>query len=140
MLKIQLLFLSLSAATINLIVTSLPARANCTENIAYNSNVVIKAIVIKAMQRRWQDLQQQKIYPWGETRPYDKLSGTSITLTPAFLQLSPEQKQQVITEVFAYKVTPEESSKAGGYVGAYAPHLVYASDGRIVFDPRIDFL
>ncbi|MHC5717786.1 hypothetical protein [Nostoc sp.] len=87
------------------------------------------------MQRRWQDLQQQKIYPWGETRPYDKLSGTSITLTPAFLQLSPEQKQQVITEVFAYKVTPEESSKAGGYVGAYAPHLVYASDGRIVFDP-----
>ncbi len=121
MLKIQLLFLSLSAATINLIVTSLPARANCTENIAYNSNVVIKTIVIKAMQRRWQDLQQQKIYPWGETRPYDKLSGTSITLTPAFLQLSPEQKQQVITEVFAYKVTPEESSKAGGYVGAYAP-------------------
>ncbi|MEH2056120.1 MAG: hypothetical protein V7K97_08180 [Nostoc sp.] len=83
MLKIQLLFLSLSAATLNLIVTSLPAKAICTEDYGYNSNIVIKAIVIKAMQRHWQDLQQQKIYPWGETRPYDKLSGTSITLTPA---------------------------------------------------------
>ncbi|MFK0730966.1 MAG: hypothetical protein ACIWVG_07315 [Gloeotrichia echinulata HAB0833] len=129
MLKIQLLFLSLSAATLNLIVTSLPARANCTEQIASSE------IVIKAMQRHWQDLQQQKIYPWGETRPYDKLSGNLITLTPAFDKLRGEQKQQVITEVLAYKITPEERKNAGDYLGTYPPHSVYANDGRIVFYP-----
>jgi|GEM_PF-5459353 hypothetical protein len=133
MLKIQLLSVSLSAVTLNLIITNLSARAVCTYDLGYSGKV--RSIIIKAMERHWQDLQQQKIYPWGTARPYDKLSGTSITLTPAFDKFSPAQKQQVITEAFAYKVTPEESSIVGSYASDhYANYLIYSSDGRIVFD------
>jgi hypothetical protein len=87
------------------------------------------------MERNFRQLQQQKIYPWGEVRPYDKLSGTEITLTPDFDKLTGQQKQQVLDKVTSYTLTPEERKAAGDYFGTLAPYVIYDSDERIVSYP-----
>ncbi len=120
----RILCLLLSIATLNLIVAILPAKANCSEQIATSE------VIRNAVKRRFEELQKQQIYPWGKIRPYDKISGNNIILTSAFDQLTGIQKKQVISEVLLYNLTEEERN-AGVYIGI-PPHSVYASDGRIV--------
>ena len=67
----------------------LPASANCLDGIAD------REFVRPLMQRRWQQLQAQTAYPWGRLRPYGRIEGDTLVLSPDFYQLDREQKRAV---------------------------------------------
>lgn len=104
--------------------TTAPAFANCVEELAPIEQ--IRA----AMERQWQQLQQQTTYPWGEARPFGTLVGDRITLTPEFDRLTGSQKRQVIDAVFSYTLTPEEQAINRAFIG---PYEIYTNDGRLIY-------
>ncbi|BAY13364.1 phosphoribosylaminoimidazolesuccinocarboxamide synthase [Calothrix sp. NIES-2098] len=130
MLKFKSLFcLVPNAILFNLLIANAPSQANCADQIANLQKVQ------PAMERHWQQLQQQKTYPWGEARPYGKLNGDRITLTSAFDRLTTPQKEQVLNTLLSYTLTPQEQQDSSGdYIGA-PPFKVYANDGRAVSMP-----
>jgi hypothetical protein len=129
MLKFKFLSLFPTAVVLNLLAIATPVRANCADQVAS------RTVVQPAMERNFKQLQQQETYPWGKVRPYDKLSGAEITLTPDFDRLTGQQKQQVLDKATSYTLTPEERKAAGDYIGTLAPYVIYDSDGRIVSYP-----
>lgn len=117
--------LSLTLASADLFRIS-PALANCTETLASMEQVQ------PAMERQWQELQQQTTYPWGEARPFGTFVGDRVTLTSEFARLTGSQKRQVIDTVFGYTLTPEEQQALNG-ASSRGPYEIYASDGRMIY-------
>ncbi len=113
------------------------AEANCADSVASLE------VSQPAIQRIWQQLQQRKNYPWGKVRPYQKLAGYNITLSPEFDTLSGSQKSEVLNllrldynnNYFEF-LTPEEQEKAlkgiTPGIGAIPPHQVFTSDDRLI--------
>lgn len=118
---------------------SLPVQANCVDLISDLGDVQ------PAMERLWQQLQQQTTYPWGQVRPYAQLKAGQITLTPAFDRLTGAQKQESLSLLrlsnWAVELlTPEEEAKIrevyrNAIPAAMSPYQVFASDGRAVSMP-----
>ena len=117
--------LSLTLASVDLLRIS-PALANCSETLAPMEQMQ------PAMERQWQQLQQQTTYPWGNVRPFGTLVGDRVTLTPEFDRLNGSQKQQVISAAFGYTLTPEEQQALNCALGM-GPYEIYASDGRMIY-------
>ncbi|HEY9880011.1 MAG TPA: hypothetical protein V6D29_16270 [Leptolyngbyaceae cyanobacterium] len=103
-----------------------PALAWCLDALAPME------LIQPAMERQWQQLQQQTTYPWGEARPFGTLVGDRVTLTSEFDRLTGSQKQQVIDAVFEYTLTPEEEQAIFG-MGLRGPYTIYASDERMIY-------
>ena len=112
-----------------------PARANCADPIA------ARKLVQPALERHWQQLQQQQTYPWGAVRPFGTLSGDRITLTTDFDRLDGAAKRQVVNMLrlgtspdWLSLLSPAElqASLADPGLGAIAPHMVVAHDGRLI--------
>lgn len=131
----------LSLTLIISILISKQAKANCADSVASLE------VSQPAIQRIWQQLQQRKDYPWGKVRPYQKLAGYRITLSPEFDTLSGSQKSQVLellnldynnNNYFKF-LTPEEQEKAlkgiTPGIGAIPPHQVFTSDDRLLSIP-----
>lgn len=123
---------------ITVLVSATKAQANCADRVASLE------VVQPAMERYWQQLQQQTEFPWGKAQPYGKLSGDRITLTPAFDRFTGAQKQQVLDLLrldynlnWFSLLNPQEQAAAlkNSGIGAMSPYLVFASDGRIVSYP-----
>ncbi len=128
-----------SAATLlsllGLLALATPARANCGDPIAAQN------LVQPALERHWQQLQQQQSYPWGTVRPFGTLSGDRITLTADFDGLDGAAKRQVI-EALRLGTNPDwlsllspaeqQAAAADPGLGAIAPHTVVAQDGRLL--------
>jgi hypothetical protein len=121
----SVILLSVILTSVDLFLEKIPAHANCADITAPLE------LVQPAMERHWQRLQQQTTYPWGTARPFAALNGDRITLTPDFDGLTSVQKGQVITEVLAFSLTPEEQQALNGALTP-GPYIIYASDGRIV--------
>jgi hypothetical protein len=93
------------------------------------------------MERLWQQLQAETTYPWGTARPYGELEGDRIGLTPAFDDLTGQQKQQVLDLLFSgygeenlYSLlTPAEREQPGA--GALSPYQVFTHNGKLVYAP-----
>lgn len=98
------------AATLNIVVATPPAQANCPGSVQPLEEVQPQ------VQKRWQELQRMETYPWGKARVYDRLEGDRITLAPSFDQLRNGEKLEAI-----------DLLKLGNYI-----HSVYASDGRLL--------
>ena len=117
--------LSLTLAAANLLKMA-PALANCAEVLASVEQMQ------PAMERQWQQLQQQTTYPWGEARPFGTMVGDRVALTPAFDRFTGSQKQQVIDAIFGYTLTPEEEQALKGAV-LIGPYTIYANDQRMIY-------
>ncbi|MBW4523144.1 MAG: hypothetical protein KME16_26185 [Scytolyngbya sp. HA4215-MV1] len=121
------------------VIFSLPVQANCADFISELEDVQ------PAMERLWQQVQQQTTYPWGQARPYAQLGEGRITLTPIFDRLTGTQKRQVLAQLrlenWAVELlTPEEAAKirkvySNAIPAAMSPYQVFASDGRAVSMP-----
>jgi hypothetical protein len=120
---------------LGLLAWAAPARANCGDPIAD------RRLVQPALERHWQQLQQQQSYPLGTVRPFGTLSGDRITLTAAFDRLDGAAKRQVI-EALRLGTSPDwlsllspaeqQAALADPGLGAIAPHTVVAHDGRLI--------
>ena len=117
--------LSLTLAAANLFKMA-PALANCAEVLAPVE------LMQPAMERQWQQLQQQTTYPWGAARPFGTLVDDRIALTPAFDRLTGAQKQEVLDAVFAYTLTPAEAQALSGAL-QLGPYQIYAHDQRLLY-------
>ena len=117
--------LSLTLAAANLFKMA-PALANCAEVLAPVE------LMQPAMERQWQQLQQQTTYPWGAARPFGTLVGDRIALTPAFDRLTGAQKQEVLDAVFAYTLTSAEAQALSGAL-QLGPYQIYAYDQRLLY-------
>lgn len=116
--------LSLTLAAANLS-TLAPALAWCLDE----SSPI--ELMQPAMERQWQQLQQQPTYPWGAARPFGTLVGDRVTLTSAFDRFTGAQKRQVLEAVFAYTLTPAEKQAIPGTMRA--SYAIYAHDGRKLY-------
>ena len=119
MLQRNFLWLLPIAASINVVVATPPAKANCPGSPPPLEEVQPQ------VQQRWEELQRMATYPWGKARVYERLQGDSeallrsadrITLAPSFDQLRNGQKQEVLNLL-----------RLSNY-----PYSVYASDGRLL--------
>jgi hypothetical protein len=127
--------LIVSTAVVSHLLMATPAVANCADTVGS------LAYFQPAMERLWQQLQDQTHYPWGTARPYGELAGDRITLTPAFDDLTGQQKQQVITLLFSGYgeeglyglLTPAERERPG--IGALSPYQVFTHNGKLVYAP-----
>jgi hypothetical protein len=135
--KTKLLNSLLLTITTVLVLTT-KVQANCADSVASLE------LVQPAMERYWQQLQQQTQFPWGKIQPYGNLSGDHIALTPEFARLSGTQKQQVLdllrldynSNWFSLLNSQEQAAALKNpKIGAMSPYLVFASDGRIVSYP-----
>jgi len=126
---------SSATALLSLLALATPARANCGDPIA------AAHLVQPALERHWQQLQQQQSYPWGKLRPFGSLSGDRITLTADFDRLDGAAKRQVIEALrlgtnpdWLSLLSPAEQkvALADPGLGAIAPHTVMAHDGRLL--------
>ncbi len=120
---------------LGLLALASPARANCGDPIAAQN------LVQPALERHWQQLQQQRTSPWGTVRPFGTLSGDRITLSAAFDRLDGAAKRQVIEALrlgtnpdWLSLLSPAEQQAAlsDPGLGAIAPHTVVAHDGRLL--------
>ena len=113
-----------------------PVSANCADRVGS------LAYFQPAMERLWQQLQAETDYPWGEARPFGELDGNRIVLTPAFDELTGQQKEQVIGLLFSgygedtlYSLlTPQEQDQPGR--GALSPYRVFTHSGKLVYAPH----
>jgi hypothetical protein len=135
---IKKLVLFSSAILVNTLITMSGASANCGDVISD-----LQAVE-PAMQRWWQKLQTQTLYPWGKLRPYGTLSGDRITLTHDFDLLSATQRVQVLEQLRLEQWPSElltESEQASISARQLAvnttmsPYKVYARDGRVISLP-----
>jgi hypothetical protein len=91
------------------------------------------------MVRLWPQLQAQTAYPWGTARPYSRVDGQRIVLTPEFDDLNGTQKQQVIHFLLSggdagglYNLlTPAERDRPG--IGAVPPYRIVTHNGKLLF-------
>lgn len=104
------LWLLAIAVTLNVVVATPPAQANCPGSVQPLEEVQPQ------VQKRWQELQRMETYPWGKARVYDRLEGDRITLSASFDQLRNGEKEEAINLL-----------KLGNLI-----HSVYASDGRLL--------
>jgi hypothetical protein len=122
-----------STAIATHLLLSAPVSANCADSVGS------LAYFQPAMERWWQQLQAETDYPWGKARPYGELEGNRILLTPAFDDLTGQQKQQVLDVLFSgygeenlYSLlTPAEREQPGA--GALSPYRVFTHDGKLVY-------
>lgn len=129
----QLRSLGPLAAIAGSLLTAAPAMANCADTVASLD------FVEPAMARLWPQLQAQTTYPWGTARPYDRVEGQRIVLTPEFDDLNGAQKQQVIRFLLTggeagglYNLlTPEERARPG--IGAVPPYRIVTHNGKLLF-------
>jgi hypothetical protein len=124
--------LGLTAISTHLLMAD-PVFANCADTVGS------QAYFQPAMERLWQQLQAETDYPWGMARPYGDWEGNRIDLTPAFDELTGQQKQQVISLLFSgygeenlyTLLTPEERGQPGR--GALSPYRVFTHTGKLVY-------